>query len=282
MTLPEIDVLLIGHMIADIVPGGFSLGGTVAYGGATAHALGLRVGVVTSARADEPLLDELRAFAHVVNVPAAASSTFENIYTPDGRVQYWRSSAATLHAAHIPAAWRDVPLAHLGPLTDEVAPDVVTAFAAQTRVLVTPQGWMRRRDADDRVYFKPWFDAAVLTRADLLVFSVEDVRDVPEVMPKYIAAAGRVAVTDGDKGGVLHHGAGKKTRYEAVPVQATDPTGAGDIFAVSLLIFESRFNDLGMAARAAAYIAAQSTTRNGLASAPTAAEIRAAIAYARQ
>jgi len=146
--------------------------------------------------------------------------------------------------------------------------------------MVTPQGWMRRRDVDLRVQFKPWFDDRVLKRADLLVFSLEDVAAAPEMTAKYIAATRRTVVTDGENGGTLHT-AGQRTAYAVVPVQSVDPTGAGDIFQVSLLILWAQLDDLNQAMRGAAYIAAQSTTRQGLDGTPTEADITQAIAYAR-
>lgn len=280
MTLTEIDLLLIGHIAADVVPSGFRLGGTVAYAAATAHAFGLRVGVVTSARADEPLLDELREVAQVVTVPAEQTTSFENIYTDTGRVQYWRAKAADLSAEHIPDEWGDTPLVHLAPLADEVKAGVLDAIVADVRVMVTPQGWMRRRDADLRVQFKSWFDDRVLKRADLLVFSLEDVAAAPEMTAKYIAATRRTVVTDGEKGGTLHADR-QYTTYAAVPVQSVDPTGAGDIFQVSLLILWAQLDDLNQAMRGAAYIAAQSTARHGMSGVPMPDEITQAIAYAR-
>jgi len=281
MTLTDIDILLVGHIAADVVAGGFRLGGTVAYAAATAHAFGLRVGVVTSARAADPLLEEVRRFAQVVNIPAEHSTTFENIYTDDGRVQYWRAKANDLTAEHIPVAWRGTPLIHLAPLADEIHASVLHVIPAEGRVMVTPQGWMRRRGADDRVQFKPWFDEQVLQRVDLLVFSVEDVAAAPEMTDQYTTAARRSVVTDGKTGGTLYHGDGT-IAYAAVPVQAIDPTGAGDIFALSLFALWARLHDLKQAIRGAAYLAAQSTTRPGLAGTPTSDEIAQAITYAGQ
>ncbi len=46
--LDPVDYLVIGHIARDLTPSGPRLGGTVAYSGLTARALGLRVGIVTS------------------------------------------------------------------------------------------------------------------------------------------------------------------------------------------------------------------------------------------
>jgi hypothetical protein len=64
------DYLLIGHIAHDVTPEGPRLGGTVSYGAYTALALGLRVGVLTSTRPDEPLLRKLPPSVHVISIPA--------------------------------------------------------------------------------------------------------------------------------------------------------------------------------------------------------------------
>jgi hypothetical protein len=54
-SLKPVDYLLIGHITLDITPHGTRIGGTAAFAGLTAHALGLRVGIVTSWGAEEKL-----------------------------------------------------------------------------------------------------------------------------------------------------------------------------------------------------------------------------------
>ena len=54
-TLEPVDYLLIGHLTHDVFLSGERLGGTVAYAGLMAHALGLRVGLVTSWAGELPL-----------------------------------------------------------------------------------------------------------------------------------------------------------------------------------------------------------------------------------
>jgi hypothetical protein len=53
--LEPINYLIIGHLTRDLTPDGPRLGGTAAYAGLTASALGLRVGIVTSWGAEIPL-----------------------------------------------------------------------------------------------------------------------------------------------------------------------------------------------------------------------------------
>ena len=53
--LEPINYLIIGHLTYDLTPSGPRIGGTAAYAGLTAHALGLRVGIVTSWGGELPL-----------------------------------------------------------------------------------------------------------------------------------------------------------------------------------------------------------------------------------
>src|SRR5262249_50787729 len=144
------DYLLIGHATADLTPNGRMLGGTVSYAARVVRAFGFTTGILTSAAPDEVLLAELKPYAsEMVVLPADSISTFENIYSPTGRIQYLRAVAAKITANDIPAEWLKSPLVHLAPLTDEVDPQIAHRFKDAT-VMLTLQGWLRRWDADGR------------------------------------------------------------------------------------------------------------------------------------
>ena len=112
----EIDVLLVGHMTADLVPGGKMLGGTVSYAAPTYRAFGHRVGVLTSAAYDESLLSHLLPYGRVVYLPAPRSLTYENVYGDQGREQFVRATACNIRFGDVPNAWINAPYVHLGPL----------------------------------------------------------------------------------------------------------------------------------------------------------------------
>ena len=279
-TLPEIDMLLIGHMAADIVPGGFMLGGTVAYCAAAAIPFGLRVGVITSARKDEPLLDQLRQYAHVVNIPAEQTTTFNNVYTPQGRIQYWPARAAMILPEHVPSEWLKTRLVHLGALSDDIHLDVCTMFPESTSILVTPQGWMRNRAPDHQVIWKPWFDKALLQRASMVVISEEDIAEAPEMRKKYADITPLLVVTNGEKGGT-YYVKGERREYDAVDLPIVDLTGAGDTFATAAFMGWVRCGqDPDAAMKVGAYLAACGISRLSLDSAPTSEEIQQAYDYA--
>jgi sugar/nucleoside kinase (ribokinase family) len=272
-----IDYLLIGHVTADLTHDGRTLGGTVSYAARTAHAFGLRVGVVTSADPQDPLLNDLRHWAQVHVVPAEQTTTYENIYRTRGRVQHIRAVAEPLHSEHIPAAWQSAPLLHLGPIAAEVDPALVFDFPDAVRLL-TIQGWLRTWADDGRVRFRRWYAPDVLRAAELTVFSEEDIAAAPELEHMVAQVAPNLFVTRAQAGGT-HYEHGAAVPYAAVPAAVVDPTGAGDIFAASLLAALHRLEGrLAAARRVAAVLAGASVSRRGLESAPTPEEVEAAFA----
>jgi 1D-myo-inositol 3-kinase len=274
------EYLLIGHATADLTPNGRMLGGTVSYAARVVKAFGMRVGILTSAAPDEALLSELRPYADELRVlPTDSISTFENIYTPSGRIQYLRAVAAPITATDIPAEWLTASLVHLAPLTDEVDPQIAHRFADST-VLLTLQGWLRRWDADGRVHFKRWFDPAVLKDIDIVVFSEEDIVEAPELEQEFAGAVEHLFVTRAEKGGTYYHW-GKPITYTTPQVELVHPTGAGDVFAAGLLCALYRLGSMEAAIPVAAHVAALSVTRVGLDSAPGADEVQAALHQAR-
>lgn len=267
------DYLLLGHVVHDVTPQGPQLGGTVSYGAHTAAALGLRVGVLTSTRPGEPLLARLPPGAVVTNIPAEHSTMFENRYTDAGRVQTMYHRALTLKPHMLPPAWRSTPLVHFGPIAYEVDPAFSEAFE-NARICVTPQGWLRERAPDGRVHPVEWPDAErVLSQSVLTVISEEDIRHAPHLEERFAMLAPLLVVTRAARGGTVYR-EGTVHTFSAHHVDTeADPTGAGDIFAVALHIALARLGDVERALHFAAYIAGQSITRAGFASAPTPDEV---------
>lgn len=273
-----IDYLLIGHVTADLVEDGRTLGGTVTYGTPVIRAFGHRVGVVTSAAACEPLMQQLAPLADVAVYLAKSTTTFRNDYSNGKRTQYVYGVASTLGYESIPAGWVNAPLVHLAPLVNEVDPAIVKSFQNQT-VLLTPQGYMREWGDDGRVRFKRWLDSDMLSAVNILVLSKQDIADAPELEQEFVQACEWVFITDDRNGGAYYYH-GQRMTYEAVSVTEVDPTGAGDVFAAALL--SSLLNhEMDVAVRTAAYLAAQAVTRKGVYPF-TENEVRVGLAYATQ
>ena len=62
-----------------------------------------------------------------------ATTTFENIYTGGGRLQYLRAQALPLTAEAVPTNWLRAPIVHLGPLDREVDYALAAAFSGAMR-----------------------------------------------------------------------------------------------------------------------------------------------------
>ena len=268
--LEPVDYLLLGHITEDLTPTGPRLGGTAVFSGLTAHALGLRVGIVTSASEATPLaaLSDL----HVVCTPSEHTTTFENIRTSQGRVQILHHEAAPISFDSVPEAWRSAPIVHLGPIIHEVDPACASRFSS-TLIGITPQGWMRRWDEAGHISPQKWASAEMLgPLAGAIVISREDVGGDEEVIEALAHHTRLLAVTEGSAGCVLHWNADRR-RFHAHDVPEVDTTGAGDIFAAALFVRLYTTRDPWEAARFATRLASHSVARVGLDGIPTRKEI---------
>ncbi len=257
-----IDYLVIGHVSQDVVPGGYKVGGTAAYSGRTAHMLGCRTAVVTSTAPDYDLAPALPGI-DVHRVPAAQSTIFDNVYTANGRIQTLHGVATILTAAHIPAAWRRAAIVHLGPVANEIDPDMIQLFS-NSLVGLTPQGWMRRWDGNGHVFAQDWEAAAtVLPLAAAVVISEEDLLH-DDMLDQYRQWSRLLVLTSGRLGCTVFLG-DEVRKIPAPVVHEVEFTGAGDIFAAAYFI---RLGQTGgnpwEAARYANEIAAQSVTQPDL------------------
>jgi sugar/nucleoside kinase (ribokinase family) len=273
-TIDPIDYLVIGHIAQDLTPDGPKMGGTAAYAGLTAHALGLRVGVVTSWGAEIPLgpMENIS----IVNHLAEHSTTFENVYHSQGRVQTLHHKAGNLDLELIPQSWRDAPIVHLGPIAQEVDPKLASQFP-KSLLGVTPQGWLRSWDEQGQVHPTKWPAAtSVLKSAQAILLSVEDVAFDETQIEEIASLCPILVVTEGANGArVYWHG--DVRRFQAPQMDERDATGAGDIFAAAFLIQLHKTRDPWEAARFANCLASQSVSRPGLMGVPTREEIQAAI-----
>ncbi|MEP7285179.1 MAG: PfkB family carbohydrate kinase [Chloroflexota bacterium] len=271
------DYLLIGHVAHDETPQGPKLGGTVSYAGCTANALGAHVAIVTSARKNEIVLDTLPTSIEVQLLEAPDSTVFVNTYVEGKRKQILRHRATPLTLADIPVAWRNAPIIHLGPLDDEVDPDLARAFP-ESLVAATPQGWMRTWDAEGVVFPKKWSQAEMLLPLlNVTVFSEEDIHHDTALEAHYASLSPLLVVTRADKGCTVYRRGTDPLHVTAPQVSVLDATGAGDVFAgVFLLIFQ-RTGSAQQAAEAATQLASISVSRIGLDGIPTPAEIEKVI-----
>jgi len=275
------ELLAIGHVTRDMhTDGSFSLGGTVTFAALVAQHLGLAVGVFTCADA------ELRAIlpAHLPHIAlhaqlSAQSTTFANFYQGGFRTQYLHTRGTPLQLTDVPSDWLAAPIVLFAPLAQELDPAFVTLFPRQPGSILaaTPQGWLRRWDADGRVWPTPWQDAdqilplldvLILSHDDLLPFANGNRTEADAILLRWSKLVPLLVATDGQHGatlfehGTIHH-------FPAYPAQEADPTGAGDVFAAAFLTHLFRHGDPTRAVDFANCTAAFSIEQPGTQGIPT-------------
>lgn len=268
------DYLVIGHVAHDLTPDGWRLGGTAAYSALTAQALGLRVGIIT-ALGPETSLAQLGNIP-VISLTSPNSTTFENIYTTNGRIQYLRAQARRIDLDLVPESWRRASIIHIGPIANEVDSVLPDSFSPALLGL-TPQGWMRQWDSECRVSRGEWVGANLaLARAGAVVISREDVNGDDELI-EHMAQQTRVLVVTESAAGAVLYWNGDRRRFRAPKVTEVDATGAGDVFAAAFFTRLVATRDPWEAMRFATMLASCSVTRPGLEGIATEGEVAVCI-----
>jgi sugar/nucleoside kinase (ribokinase family) len=260
-----LDYLAIGHIAQDLSPTGIRLGGTVAYSALTAQALGQRTGIVTAAAPGAVTTGLESLSLHIL--PSATSTVYENIYTPTGRIQKLHARAQPLTLDAVPESWRTASILHLAPIANEVDPALASQFP-NAFIGLTPQGWMRRWNADTVIYRGDWEGSdSLLRRASAVVISIEDVAGDWDLVHQWAALTHVLAVTEGEQGAQIFID-GHPTSFPAPAVTVVDATGAGDVFAAAFFIHLHQTGDPAIAARFAIDLASDSVTRMGIEGVP--------------
>jgi sugar/nucleoside kinase (ribokinase family) len=270
---PGIDYLVIGHAARDLTPSGPRLGGTVAFAGLTARALGYRPAIVTSTGPDLDLspLDGLPR----VSSTAVASTTFENQYSGERRSQRLLARANRLNEDMIPNDWRSASVVHVAPIADEIHPALASRLDGGL-LGITAQGWLRHWDDSGEVQPRPWGWASQgLSAAEAVIVSLDDLGGDEVAIEEMAGVCRLLVVTDGPRGCRVYWN-GDVRRVPVSPRTEVDPTGAGDIFAAAFFCRLHSTRDPWEAARFANLLAAASVGRSGLDGIPTAEEIRRA------
>jgi sugar/nucleoside kinase (ribokinase family) len=278
-----LDYLAIGHVTKDVAPsapGGYVFGGTVTFASLTARNLERQPAVLTCATASPELTAFLRGVELEV-VPSDDMTTFDNIYTPSGRIQYIRAFAPPIPASAIPEAWKSAGVVHLGPVDQEVPPELADAFPTGTLVGATPQGWLREWDQSGRVRKVAWANAErALARLDVIVFSPEDMGGDMELVRAYAEVAHLAVVTEDRNGCTVWHG-GSQEHFAAFEVDEVDPTGAGDVFAAAFFLRYGETRDVETATRFANCAASFAVQATGAAALPTLDQVEDRLAHGK-
>ena len=270
------DILLIGHVTCDLLSADphsdYRLGGTVSFASVTAVRLDRRATVITRAASTTDLSD-LPDEIELHVLPTPTTTTFANLYTASGRTQYCYAQALPITAADIGREFRKPSAVLLGPLVNEITPDVASIFDDTTLVAAVPQGWMRRWDETGRVFSKSWENADLfLPHIDALILSLEDINfDLTRLQPFFVHVP-LIVVTEYHDGSTiyqrLNNGNIAETKIPPRPAQEIDPTGAGDVFATAFMVRYQETGDPVEAARFANVTASFSVEKPGVTGIP--------------
>lgn len=271
-----IDFLIIGHIVQDVVPNGFTVGGTATYMAITARNLGRTPGIVTRLAPDF-VLPEVLHDIQVARVDSPYTTTFHNVYHEGHRRQFLLNVADPIQPEDIPTDWFTAPIVHLGPLARELDARFAKLFP-KALVGVTPQGWLRQWDESKRVRMRPWEEARdILPYVDVLILSEEDLNGDTELMDEYVTSTRIAVMTQGPKGCIVFVD-GKSQHVSGFPAREVDPTGAGDVFAGAFLIRLNETNDPFQAARFANATASFSVEAPGVTGIPTRVQVEERLA----
>lgn len=265
--LPAIDYLIIGHVTLDVFPHGNRLGGTATYAGLTAERLGHRVGLVTRCN---PELDctPLESITGLMRRPSQITTQFENRYINGQRQQSSPQVSEPIALDDIPIQWHNANIIHLAPVLDEVNPRLVRSLSGDF-IGLTPQGWLRQRDANGAVHLSHWQRVKpVLPDADAVVLSLEDLGGDINQASEMARFCRLLVVTLGADGAMVYW-CGEQRILAAPVVAEIDPTGAGDIFAAAFFSRVAGGEKPWQAAEFANRLAADSVQRAGLESIPS-------------
>jgi sugar/nucleoside kinase (ribokinase family) len=265
--------LLVGALTRDLTEEGFRYGGTVAYAGLTAMALGYGIKVLTTCAPDEPVRELLPgATIHILDSPT--TTTFRNLDTPSGRIQQILATGRHIQPNTVSQTFFPADIIHIAPVADECPQGLLDVFP-KGRLVATLQGWFRTWDSSGMVSLQKVSPEKLAGLFYALVLSLEDLdgdlayaRSLAGMVPIFV-------LTEGHLGARLFW-QGRERIFPAPKVQEKDPCGAGDIFAAAFFSALDQGNSPEAATRFANQLAAISVTRLGLASVPTASEIQQA------
>lgn len=200
-----------------------------------ARALGCEVTLITSLEPEFPagLLDGLD-----VRAAAGAVARYENRYDARGnRTQRLLAPGSDLQLVPHLAPGETFDLVFYAPAYHEFRKAPLRFRGAV--VGVSLQGALRSIDPEGRVIPnpRPLEAARALVRPGWCAFLSEEDAAAPEALAAALAAENTLVVlTRGYNGATLFELDGSAHSYPAVPAEATEPTGAGDCFAMAFMV----------------------------------------------
>lgn len=224
---------------------GWRLGGPVTYAALALARLGIETGALIGADASAaaaPELDLLRqAGVDIRLVPLARGPVFENVETPNGRVQSAFERSDPLPPSAFPDEWRTASAWLLAPVAGELPDEWADVVPEGVTIAIGWQGLLRHLVPGKPVERLAPGPSALLRRARLVSVGADDLgtdADL-ETIGALLSPGTTVVLTRSASGGLVFAvddgDLRPVRRYPSVPAQLRDPTGAGDVFLAALL-----------------------------------------------
>ncbi len=175
------------------------------------------------------------------------TTLFTNLYPPGGASRVQRAEAVA--PAVLPPSGLSADLLLLAPVLGEVPLDAWRAVPAST-LAVGLQGWLKQRTGDAVAPRPDLVDPRQFAGVDFACLSEEDLAGDRPWFEALCAVVPVVALTLGRAGCELRVGP-QRLAVTVDPVEAADPTGAGDTFAAIFALEHARGTPPEAAARAA-------------------------------
>src|SRR5690554_4788675 len=260
--------LVVGHITHDYYGDEIVAGGCAFYGArvpAQLAAPGDFVHLVAVAGDDFDCAAEIADLDLTLH-RSGETTVFANYYPANApRVQLLKALAGPVLPEMAPPEWLQADLIHLAPVLGEVDlaawKTSIREVAPNALLAINIQGWIKcagplfEGDAFPgarRVVQKFWeVEAEDFRGVGIACLSEEDVLSQPGLLEKLLKIVALVAFTRGELGSQIFVN-GEPTEVGIYPTTATDPTGAGDVFAASFAHKIARGEDPMRAARFAA------------------------------
>ncbi|MFW5967700.1 MAG: PfkB family carbohydrate kinase [Persicimonas sp.] len=241
--------LVAGHVTHDHYAEGFVAGGCAFYGAKVHDRLDGETHLVTVVGDDFTRDDEIADLDATIR-RSGETTVFANYYPPDEpRIQLLEVRAPEVTPELAPPEWLDADLVHLAPVLGEIDLSAWKRAVGDGMLAINIQGWIK--DAADpvepsrleeiqrrgvsgearRVAQRLWeVSEEDLDGVAVACLGEEDVIDQPGLLDKLVSAVPVVAFTLGERGSRIFVD-GESTEVGIYETEASDPTGAGDVFA---------------------------------------------------
>jgi len=235
---------IIGNLTRDVIkPQGIvQMGGTAYYSGIAALRLGCKVRLLSRVGVDyrRDWLNSLeREGVELILQYSDESTAFENVYRAGSRRQRLLGDAGRIEWDE---RFSGCDLAHVGPVFNEVSPDLIEKLDCDL-VSLDVQGFIRERRRDGSIAYSRWRDMErCLGRVDIIHAGLDEVRHIHHSRGRNLIGFDLlklglkvVIFTDSVRGSYIFHG-DTCHHIPAYRVRSLHPTGAGDMYSVAFLI----------------------------------------------